>query len=188
MRIGIDIDDTITNTWECMKPVYAEIFNISLEELNKAKYPYYYAVKDKVLSLDDFFSMIVKHYDKIGSNLKVKEGAVEVINKLHDEGNKIIIITARSRGYTEPYKITKDFLDRNNIKYDKIIIGANDKSIPCVSEKIDLFIDDSVKHCEEVSNVGIKVVLIGTQYNEDEKRFTRVCDWYQVKEYIDKLK
>ena len=33
MKIGIDIDDTITNTWECFIPYYNQLFKIPEEKL-----------------------------------------------------------------------------------------------------------------------------------------------------------
>ena len=37
MRIGIDIDDTITNSWEYLKPFYAKEFSLTQDYLNNCK-------------------------------------------------------------------------------------------------------------------------------------------------------
>ena len=48
-----------------------------------------------------------------------RDNAVNVINKLKNDGHKIIIITARdSEFHDDPYKYSKDWLDKNNIYYD----------------------------------------------------------------------
>ena len=55
MRIGIDIDDTICETWEYVKPIYKKHFNLSDEELNKNKY-------SRVLkcTIDEYYDFIKK--------------------------------------------------------------------------------------------------------------------------------
>ena len=106
---------------------------------------------------------------------------VEVINKLYDEGNEIIFITYRKDKYIkDPYLLTKNYLDRHGIKYNKLIANSGDKGIVCYNNKIDLFIDDSVTHLEDVSLYGIKVLLFDSEYNRDNIKFDRVKNWYQI--------
>ena len=40
MKIGIDIDDTITDTWKTLIPIYSKVFNKDLNLLSKSA-PYY---------------------------------------------------------------------------------------------------------------------------------------------------
>ena len=56
MRIGIDIDDTITNTWEYFIPIFSEKFNIPEEKIKELP-PYYGSIKDSV-SIDEYFNLI----------------------------------------------------------------------------------------------------------------------------------
>lgn len=185
MRIGIDIDDTITDTWSYMVPIYSRIFNIPTEELSHSQ-PYYNSVKKLNLTIDDYFKIMQPYYRENTLNIPIKKDAQEVINILKKEGHKIIFITARGKMYHEPKLITKTYLEKNNIKYDKLIINANDKATICKKENIDLFIDDSYKHCQSVSSIGIKVLMFGTNYNKNIKEFTRITSWYEVYNYINK--
>ena len=185
MRIGIDIDDTITDTWSYMVPIYSHIFNIPTEELSHTQ-PYYNSVKKLNLTIDDYFKIMQPYYRENTLNIPIKKDAQEVINILKKEGHKIIFITARGKMYHEPKLITKTYLEKNDIKYDKLIINANDKATICKKENIDLFIDDSYKHCQSVSSIGIKVLMFGTNYNKNIKEFTRITSWYEVYNYINK--
>lgn len=184
MRIGIDIDDTITNTWEHFIPFFSETFNIPLDKLNKST-PYYESVKD-VISRDEYYNFIRKH-EYLTENVPLKENVKEIIIKLKEDGHTIVFITARSNSsYSDPYLISKNYLDKYMIPYDKIIVNGLDKGILCKEEKIDLFIDDSIRNCTDVSNQGIDVLMVSTKFNESYKNFVHMNDWNQVYKYIKK--
>ena len=185
MRIGIDIDDTITDTWPYMVPIYSRVFNIPVEELSNSL-PYYNSVKKLNLTVDEYFKIMQPYYEENTLNIPIKKDAKEVINALKKEGHEIIFITARGKIYREPASITEAYLEKNGIMYDKLITNATDKAIICKNEKINLFIDDSYKHCLSVSSVGIKVLMFGTNYNKKIKEFTRITSWYEVYNYINK--
>ncbi|MDO5571746.1 MAG: hypothetical protein Q4F97_09840 [Bacteroidales bacterium] len=51
---------------------------------------------------------------------KAKPEAVKTINALYDEGNTIIIYTART--WAE-YEMTIDWLKNNNVKYNQLFMG-----------------------------------------------------------------
>ncbi len=182
MRIGIDIDDTITNSWENLIPHYAKMFNIDEDILHKSR-PYYNSVKDKI-TLDEYYKMMLPMYDKIMPDVKIKDGVKEVIDKLYDLGHTVIFITSRGIDYTNAYQVSKDFLDKHHIKYDKIVTGCTDKAIACKDEHIDLFIDDSVKHCRSAAKLGIEVLLFETYYNKDYKELKHIKSWNDIYEYI----
>lgn len=179
MRIGIDIDDTITNSWEYLIPIYRKIFNIEIDEKSL---PYYDTVRDK-MSLEEFLE-IGKQNENVMKEVPIKADASEFLNKLKEEGHTIIFITARGKSYEDPYKTTKEYLDKHNIPYDKIIVDTWDKAKACQEEKIDLFIDDAKKHCKEVSNLGIDVLMMETNYNKDDTIIKYVKNWKEVYNYI----
>ena len=62
MKIGIDIDDTITNSWECLIPYYSKLFNIEEEVLRNSK-PYYSAVSH-LITLDEYYKIMLPVYDE----------------------------------------------------------------------------------------------------------------------------
>ena len=80
--------------------------------------------------------------------------------------------------------LTKNWLDRHGIHYDKIYVDTGSKVDECVENEVNLFIDDKESHCEDVSGAGIDVLLFTNQYNHAENRFKRVDSWYDVEKYI----
>ncbi len=185
MIIGIDMDDTICSTNE---RILVEADKYDKEVLGGS------GVKDK--DAYEFTEMMGWEKDMKGKffgdrleyimdNAEIKEGAKEVINKLHEDGAKIIIISFRKGKYiTDPYMLTKNWLDRHGIHYDKIYVDTGSKVDECVENEVNLFIDDKESHCEDVSGAGIDVLLFTNQYNHDENRFKRVDSWYDVEKYI----
>lgn len=187
MRIGIDIDDTITDTWSYMVPIYSHVFNIPVEELTNSL-PYYNSVKELNLTVDEYFKIMKPYYEKNTMKVPIKKDAKEVINSLKKQGHQIIFITARGKIYNDPKSTTEAYLKKNGIIYDKLITNATNKEIVCKNENIDLFIDDSYKHCLSVSKLGIAILLYGTNYNRDIKQFKRVASWNEVYNYINNKK
>lgn len=185
MKIGIDIDDTICDTWEFLIPYLSAYFKINIEELRNSSLPYYEACH---CTFDEYCVFAKKYYLKISQQYKLKDYVVEILNRLKKEGHHIIFITARSSaGFDDPYKASIDYLKNNKIPFDKLIVNAKDKARICVEEKIDLFIDDSINNCIAVSSKQIPVLLFNTSYNQNCLLFKRVFDWKEVYIEIEKV-
>lgn len=182
MKIGIDIDDTIADTWKCLIPHYSKVFNVSVDKLKKSL-PYYPSVEDKV-TLEEYFQKVIPIYDEYIMTVKLKDNVKEVIDKLYELGHTVIFITDRGKEQTNAYENTKKYLDNHQIRYDKIILGASDKSTVCNEEKIDLFIDNSIKHCDFVSKTKTEILMFETEYNKDISKFKHVKNWNEIYEYI----
>ena len=121
----------------------------------------------------------------IMDNAELKPNAKELINKLHDEGNKIIFISFRKDKYIkDPYTMTKNYLDRHGVNYDGLFVNTVTKTDECIENGVKLFIDDKESHCEDVSNAGIDVVLFTNLYNHAENRFVRKENWTDLYAYI----
>ncbi len=52
------------------------------------------------------------------------------------------------------------WLKKNNIYYDKLIVNVRKKGEICKQEKIDLFIDDNISNCLDVTKYGIKTIIL----------------------------
>lgn len=183
MNIGIDIDDTITKISE-ETDIYAKEYtesilkrkfepqNIKIFDPMWAKHLYNWTDEEN----DKFWDL---YYEKIMENVKPKEDAVEVINNLSVKNN-IIIITARwDRESGIIAKITKEWLKKNKVNYTKIFIGHTDKRKISEECKIDVFIDDSYKTCEQIAGLGIKTYMMDSRINKtlEEKNWKRVYSW-----------
>ena len=184
MKIGIDIDDTMADTFDYLMPYIAEFFNIDIKYL-----------KDKNISYSTFpkemkereLEFARKYYDKIIPGTPFKPKVAEYIDKIRNLGHKIIVITARDKTlYTDEYKTTIEELKNNNIHYDKLICDF-DKAKVCKNEKIDLFIDDSIINCSKVNELGIKTILFNSKINMKEiTKLDRVDNWKDIYEKIKK--
>lgn len=182
MKIGIDIDDTICNTWEFVKPYYEKKFNLdkNITENNS----YFNALN---CSLEEYYDFCKKNISKLAFNVPVKKDAVMYINKLKEEGHEINFITARSTfDMEEPYDQTKKYLEQNNIKYDNLYVNSLKKEEVTLKNNIDIFIDDSVKHCTNVSKTGIDVLMMTTTYNKKYTNFKKVNNWKEIYDFINK--
>ena len=186
-KIAIDIDDTICNTNEL---IVIEADKYDKEVLggtgikNKEAYAFTEMMGWGPEGKGIFFSDRLEY---IMENTELKKNAKEVINKLYDEGNEIIFLTFRKPKYLkDPYKLTYDWLEKNGIKYNKLFVNTGSKADECLSLNVDLFIDDMPHNCEDVSNVGVPVVLFDNMYNQDENRFVRMNNWDDIYEYIKK--
>ena len=188
MRIGIDIDDTLIDSCDVVEEYaykHSKEYGDGSVILNNI---------DKILrgnftekEMTDFFN---DYACEMGSKQKVKKNAKEIIDRLKDEENSIYIITARSdRFYKDVNKYVKEFLDENNIKYDKIITSCFYKVDVCKNEKIDIMFDDSIDTCESLCNNGIDAVVFNSKLNiSKDTKCKRVNSWDEVYNYIKNCK
>lgn len=173
MRIGIDIDDTITNTTEMMMK-YINKSGIAIDSSEDY-------CNFKVEQLDKYRDLLEKYIEPVLTNVSVKKDCVSVISKLKEEGNTIYIITARSNRYSDNiYNITVDYLNKNNIIYDKLLFGYENKRDVCLKEKIDYMIDDNINVYDSLVGTSTKPIL----FSKGNNRF-RVDSWSEI---LDVLK
>ncbi|MBQ6285802.1 MAG: hypothetical protein IJK67_05830 [Bacilli bacterium] len=186
MTIGIDMDDTICSTNERII-VEADKYDkevlggTGIKDINAYEFSEMMGWPEGMKG--QFFSDRLEY---IMDNAEIKPGAKDVINTLYDRGFNIIFISFRKGKYIkDPYKLTKNWLDRNGVKYTKIYVDTGSKVDECIKEGVNLFIDDKESHCEDVSSAGIDVLLFTNAYNHDEKRFRRVDTWNEVLDYVE---
>ncbi len=194
MNIGIDIDDTISNTFETFLPYMQKFVCQDLNrklDLNLSSRTDYYNIMEKYnLSEDEARTFWVNYYVQILENVRPRESAVEVINSLKEKGNKIILITARfDDGIVNVKAITEKWLEVNKINYDKLIINSHNKLETAKEEKIDIFIDDSIRNCEMVSSGNIKSYMFSTQNNNyyENENIEKVISWNELYEKIKEV-
>ena len=184
MKIGIDIDDTIADTYELIMN-YAQEYTIDVlkrEPIIKhgSCGNHYYTQYLHGWKEGEDFQFLNEYYERIIRNVRPKTLAVKYLRKLQDEGNEIILITARWETDTFDVKeTTKTWVKENNIPCNKLIINAENKLIAAKKENIDIFIDDSFKNCQMVSDSGIKTYIMDTGVNRDleDDKIIRVYSW-----------
>lgn len=183
MRIGIDIDDTITNSYNRILSEFEKYYNINKYMYMNSGISYYDIMKDKE-TFPDYYDYCKNNFERILYDVPLKHNVKEVLDKLK-ENNEIIFITARNKDeYSDPYTYTKDYLDRNNIKYDELYTDVEDKGKLCKEINIDIFIDDAITHCEGATKYNIETYLFDNTFNKKETRFKRIYSWTDA---LDKL-
>lgn len=191
MNIGIDIDDTICNTYETFLPYFKKYME---EELGRE---YYFDLNDKSdyyklgkrfgITEKEDWNFWEKYFPLIVDEVVPKNNAVDIIKKLKEEGHKIVLITARYR--VEGFDVegtTKKWLEKNNILFDKLIINSHNKLEIAERENIDIFIDDSIRNCSMLLEGNIKTYMYTTEYNKffENEKLNRVYSWNEFYEMI----
>lgn len=181
MRIGIDIDDVITDTSASIRK-YIEMY-----ENNEDIYEHIEAVMRGEMPTENIKRFYKENSMNIFKDAKLKENAGETIRELVNDGNEIYLITARTNGkfFNGIEQLTIDLLKENNIPYTQIIFNSYDKAKICKDNNIDIMIDDSVQHCENVAKENIKTIVFTSIVNEKIKTsITRANNWVELKSKI----
>lgn len=192
MKIGIDIDNVISNFNDTLLNEYllhdkkirnSGVINKNADYIRKGMFDW---------NEDEETNFYKNNIERIAKKLGVIEGAKEYIDKLHDDGHIICIITGRNNGeYTEPYNMTKKWLDENNIYYDNLILtdayDKHAKTKQCLEHNTDIMIDDSVRICNDCIENGITTVLMDTPYNKSSN-IQRVKSWEEFYRYVSNYK
>ena len=182
MKIGIDIDDTISNTYDVIFN-YAQKYTIEelKREINisnkKGYYDHNYTESIHGWNKVESVMFWEKYYKEILHKVRPKTFAKEYLNKIAED-YEIYLITARfDIPGLDVKKITEEWLSNYEIPYVKLITNANN--------------DDSFNNCRAVSDIGIKTYLMDSRPNSNidlsEENFERVFSWPHLYQKI-KLK
>ena len=171
MKIGIDIDDTVMNTFDVIEEAARYFDKYFLENKcykDKSNYDFherfYWTSEEKKA----FFNYFRKN--KLYLKAKPKGDALYYLEKLYNEGYEIYFLTRRKKDEKlDILSITKNDLISKGFKCADCYIGLSKKGEACKSLGIDVFIDDAVIQIEDVNNYGIKTILIDNWYNKEYK-------------------
>jgi uncharacterized HAD superfamily protein len=184
MNIGIDIDDTISNTYEefimDINKYIHDILKKDIEPDYTQNHAYYNLPKVWNLTTEENDFFWDNYYVDIIKRVKPKVDAVKIIKKIKNKGHNIILITARIKDKKEDVaEITKKWLKDNNIVFDKLIINVDDKLEIAKKEDISIFMDDNIRNCTMVSSGGIKTYMFNTEANKnyENENIKRVNSW-----------
>jgi len=193
MNIGIDIDDTISETFETLLP-YAQKYTIEdLKRKSKVNIEgnltnHFYIVYINGWNEQEGIAFWKKYYAEVLKKVNIKKFASETINRLREEGHKVYLITSRwDMEHDNVEEITKKWLEDNKVEYDGLFLNASDKLQIAKENNIDIFIDDSFNHCERMANNSdIKVYMMNSKVNEklNHDKIKRVFSWPEVYDLI----
>ena len=197
MKIGIDLDDTTFITVKSMLK-YADKFEEEIsgiptnrDSFGLIKNRYYLKVLygwDEKTKFD-FFD---KYYKNVLEECTIMPNADKTIKRLKEEGDTIHFITARLMNIKDcdTEAITKESLKKYNIPYDSLNLHISDKLSFCEKNEIDLLIEDSYETCRELTENGIKSILMTTKMNADidAQGIVRVNNWDEIYKEVEKYK
>ena len=187
MRIGIDIDDTMTDSTKVVREYikkYDKYYCNDKHLINNLE-----SIIRGFLADEDTKRFFQDHSLEMGNDILLKDNVKETIDKLKEDGYEIYIITARSnKFYKDAQGFCEEYLKKYNIKYDKLITAQTYKVETCINEKIDLMIDDAVDTVEDLNNKGIKSILFTSELNQNKKTSAkRVSNWLELYNEIHNL-
>ena len=185
MNIAIDIDDTLTESFDYFQPCVAEYFGVDLEELRRKEISYGNLPpewKDREL---DFCR---NYYDRLAADTPFKSDAAWGVAQLREMGHKITIITARTTDfYTDPLDTSARELAKGGILYDRLICTL-DKGNACREEGINLLIDDMPHNCDAAVSHGCQALLFTGAGNRNIQTIhPRVENWKEVVETVERM-
>lgn len=198
MKIGIDIDNTLTEVQEKLNEAaytYAVSLGKNLEGYDKLmqdeKNDGTEYAKRFQFNYEELKYFLKDIQENITNNAIPRKNAKEVIDKLKNDGHQIYIITGRDNGdYSDPYNMTVNWLKKYNIYYDKIFFvnakNSHSKTEVCLENNISIMIDDSKRLCLDMIKHGITTFIIDTPYNKDVDGSVRVHNWKEIYENIKK--
>lgn len=185
MRIGIDIDGCLTDVSKFIADFGTKYcyenniqFNIKEDEYDEAK-----ALGISYNDTKKFWNKYLEYY---ATRYPAREFAAEVIKKLK-ENNEIYIITARNEEglpqetYGKMQIFVKEWLNNQNIQYDKLIFTSGSKLPYCIENNVDIMIEDWDKNIFDIAK-KIPVLCFDNPYNKnvEGERISRVYSWYDV--------
>ncbi len=176
MVIGIDIDNTITNTHTTTMKYLAQYDKSCLDWHTLP-----YTKQAEFLTL---------YSDNILSECSLKDYVSEALNYLHNNGYKLIFITARSNRYSPNITtITQNYFAKYNIPYDDLIFNADyntSKGEIAHQNKVSLFIDDKEENLDTIAKYNIECLkFISPNSKKSSSKYKTFTNWHDIIEYID---
>ena len=188
MKIGIDLDGVVFDS-EKEYRVYTELYDMLDLGKNTKR-------NNKELRFQERFNwskeeadgFVKKYHKQIVTEANFMPGAKDVLKMLKDEGNSLILITARGFINKDMIKITEEIFKKNDMEiFDKYYWATENKADVCLNENIDIMIDDSYEKCKSISNAKIKTIYLkdAPSYDMEENEYIKVLyNWGEIYRYI----
>lgn len=192
MIIGIDIDNTISYTTEMIMH-YALIFGRE-HGLNTVPDPNQYYLEGALgwssEAVEEFFDA---HLASIYREVRPKEQVGEITQQMQKH-HQIVLITSRNYQFPGIEEITREWLRKYGIAYDKLILNATpnmhhfSKLAVCMQHKVNVMIEDHHELAQELSQF-MPVILFDYPYNRkvESENIIRVRDWYEAQNWVERL-
>jgi len=138
LNVGFDIDYTLT-----IDDGYYKTFIENYIKENNLDYKYIIQTKEiKDMfdwSLEESKSFWRKERGNLIKEIPPNNKVIELLNEYKENGNNIYIITGRPTEYRD---ITIQWLEKNNVNYDELIMGDKLKLNSCLKYNVNIFYED----------------------------------------------
>ena len=174
MTIGIDIDNTITNT--------SSLANLLANNIKKCNN--YYDLEKEDLTL-----FLSKYLEYITYNVTLKDNVINVLKKWYKKGYKIIFITARGTEKVDDYTnlkvicLTSLYFKKMHIPFNEIVFFKNNKALTAQKYNLDVFIDDKEKVLDEINASGINTI----RFTNCKSKHKTVNSWLDIDKIIEEM-
>lgn len=185
-----DLDDVICEFRETFINWLKHTYDIDAD-INSTEYYTTAEVKEAGLNPEAVFEEFVANRQL--RNVKPNIEIINAVNKLHDEGYWIQILTARPDDSLVCKYDTFQWLKKSGLKYHRVDFSPEKyrwltKSDYYASEKIVCAIDDSAKHSAEYAKHGVKTCSPSKSYNTELGHLENVIMYNNAKELISCIK
>lgn len=182
MTIGIDIDDTLTDTRSCQMKKWQEYIKL---------FPTDEFTQELPTNINQFGNQYISNFwdtyrQELSFGSKFKLGADIVTHRLHEDNDRIEIVTSRpDEKYDNLKENLKIWLTENNIYFDKINTNVRDKGKFCKENGIHLLADDSIEHCQSCERNNVESVLFNKIPDYDGYQ---TDDWFVFYDIVQLIK
>ena len=171
MKIGIDIDNVISNTFQDL----AEYFNKFIGKTASAEEVVQIMRNEKIKML---FVWVKTWHEKVLTQIAPIDGAAETIKALYPD-NKISLVTSRLSIFNRQ---TKSWLNMHKIPYHELH-HAKEKSKHKKAPDCQVFIEDNIDECEVLAEHCERVFLMDHPWNR-QKNIIRVNNWKEIRDQL----
>jgi hypothetical protein len=174
VRIAIDIDSTLHHHWPLVAAAAKRRFGVDL--------PYEQQLASTVRRLSEAQLRACiedTHTDEAIAGAHPYPHAVETVNRWHDAGHSIHILSHRAE---RSLTATRRWLDGIGLRHDELW-GGDDKVARCRELGVDLLIDDSPETLLRALDAGIRAATLRHPWNEhlcDGSHVTCAADWREL--------
>jgi uncharacterized HAD superfamily protein len=180
MNLGFDIDGVISDFATTLAKVIKNRYGLQLTEKEFCNHNL-----SCLLGISkEERSRLVKEI--LLQDLELIKGAKEALLKLHSEGHKIFILTAR---YKELENVTRDWLERKGIPYSHLII-LNEGEKHLADVQLDLVVEDNLDDAIGWSKKVKNVLVLDHPWNRSfnvKRLFKRVYNWDDILNEVEYL-
>lgn len=187
MKIGVDIDGVILDFERELK-TYGDLYDfIELKKDGIKDRNEHYLRNRYNWTEEERMNFTNKYFIDLSREAPLLPGAKYVINKLIEDGNELIIISARGGLIKEMKDVALERLEQEGLCFNKYYWQQNDKLEVAKKENIDFMIDDCYDVCKKLSENGVKTIYFrdkDMKKIEQNEFLKEVSNWGEIYRYI----